>query len=434
MSTINEQYAAAFVHVPKTGGRSIKTYFGGVGSGHRSAAALLSGRSIPFSFGFVRNPYDRLVAVFHAALQHGGRWPRMNSSSFASFVRQLRSDWQVEPHAWPMARFLCNGEGDVLVDFVGRFERLEHDWRKVCQRIGMEYQPLPKTHQTERNTWQAYYTPELSAIVDDLYAEDFQAFDYDRLPRSETEPLPFVSCVCPTYKRPHLLQNALACFSDQAYPKSRCELVIWDDAAQFQEQSGENWRLISSAARIPTLPDKYNALISRIDPRAEVIVIWEDDEVFLPQHLRTIAKAWNWSGRHPKSFFAPAHVWSTCGEQLGSVHLENALGRFHSSWAFTPALFRAVDGYPRTDRLIFDQQMGRKLRDTADAVVHYEDPSNPTFVYRWGNGVYHGSQGGDAGYARLWQELESRPAPRIGRLFPHYDNETRQILKKLHAL
>lgn len=50
---------------------------------------------------------------------------------------------------------------------------------------------------------------------------------------------PLVTCVCPTYKRPQLLQNALACFLAQEY--ERKHLVILDDAGQFCEQSGDDW-------------------------------------------------------------------------------------------------------------------------------------------------------------------------------------------------
>lgn len=434
MSLINEQYDSTFVHVPKTGGRSIKEHFGGVGSGHTPAAKLLNGRRTAFSFGFVRNPYDRLVAVFHAATQHGGVWPRLNDASFASFVRLLVEDWQVEPHAWPMTRFLCDDCGDVIVDFVGRFECLEEDWRAVCERIGMEHRLLPRMHQSTRNSWQAYYTTELASIVEELYADDFETFGYERLTQMAEPPRPFLSCICPTYKRPDLLQNALACFLEQDYPDSHCELVIWDDAAQFDEQQGKNWKLISSTTRFATLPDKFNALVSQADPRTDLIVLWEDDEIFSPIHLQSLARAWNWSGRRPKTYFAPTRVWSTCGEPQGGIHIEQAQGRFHSSWAMTLELFRHVGGYPQTDALIFDQQMGQRLRQSADVVVHYDDPTNPTFVYRWGNGVYHGSQGGDAGFAELWRQLGERPAPHVGILVPRHDDETRQIMETLTTL
>ena len=72
--------------------------------------------------------------------------------------------------------------------------------------------------------------------------------------------LPFVSCLCPTYRRPKLLENSIACFLAQDYPAHRRELIVLDDAGEFQNQTGAGWEIISIPRRFRSLPEKFNAL------------------------------------------------------------------------------------------------------------------------------------------------------------------------------
>ncbi|REJ89909.1 MAG: glycosyltransferase [Planctomycetota bacterium] len=234
--------------------------------------------------------------------------------------------------------------------------------------------------------------------------------------------VPFISCLCPTYKRPALLANAVACFLAQEHPPDRRKLYILDDAGQFEDQTGDGWQLVSTTERYPTLPAKFDALARMAT--GDLIAIWEDDDIFLRHHLSSIAAAYASGGR----FIVTREVFSNYGRPEGLVRRENAAGRFHSSWAFTRELYAEVGGYPKTSELIFDQQMGARLRQAAgDAVRHSDDIAGPSYVYRWGNGVYHGSAAGGAGYADLWQQLGEVPAEFVGWLVPRFDDETERI-------
>lgn len=71
-----------------------------------------------------------------------------------------------------------------------------------------------------------------------------------------------ILCLCPTYGRPKLLANALACFLCQDYPAHKRKLLILDDAGQFAPQRGEGWELLSTRERFASLPDKYNAMLA----------------------------------------------------------------------------------------------------------------------------------------------------------------------------
>ncbi len=234
--------------------------------------------------------------------------------------------------------------------------------------------------------------------------------------------LPFISCICPTYKRPQLLRNAIACFEAQNYPKDRCELIILDDANQFSSGSYGNWRLSSTDIRFPNLPEKYNHLVAEC--RGELIAVWEDDDIFLPWNLMDTAEAYN---RIKSEFLVPEFVWSTEGQPLGCARIRKSRGMFHSSWRFTRRLFDEVGGYSVTNELAFDIEFRDKLLATTDHAF-YGRAAAPSYVYRWGNGYWHGSGHGVEGFTSLWQHVGSLPAPPQGEAYACLDHETKMII------
>ncbi|HEY0985311.1 glycosyltransferase [Schlesneria sp.] len=194
--------------------------------------------------------------------------------------------------------------------------------------------------------------------------------------------LPFVSCVCPTFGRPALLANALACYLAQDYPLERRELIVLDDAGQYGSQAGEGWEVISVPRRFRSLPEKYNALAGLA--RGDLIVVWEDDDLYLPWHISAHVRALG-SGL---GYSKPSRVLSSGTETLQT---ESAVGRFHASIAFRRQWLERVPGWPLTRRGNFDQQFMSKLArlgPTADPLE--SDP--PSYIFRWAStGDYHGS-------------------------------------------
>ena len=239
---------------------------------------------------------------------------------------------------------------------------------------------------------------------------------------------PRIACLCPTYKRPRHLRNAIACFVSQTHSNKR--LLILDDAGQHTacDYPAEGWRLLSQSDRYPNLPAKLNAMAA-MAPEADILAVWEDDDIYLPHHLASIADAY--AGTDPGAYFAPSRVLSTYNMPFGRTRLEGAAGRFHGSWAYTRRLWESLGGYELADRLDFDQHMGRRCQMAAP-IIHYDETGlgrtfGPSYVYRWANGVYHGSQAGEEGYAGLWRQLDELPYEQVERTGALMDDETRFI-------
>lgn len=200
MISIQKQFL--FVHVPKTGGNSIqnvlKSYsedeivINGVHQdgierfGVRNARYEVSKHSplsqyqsvmepdifnALFKFAVIRNPWDMLVSFYFSP--HGGvqEW---NRDGFLNMVKST-----------PTMRYFIAGlhsrsqhrlDGDI--DFLMRFERLDQDFKLVCEKIGIPHVQLPHRNKSERAHYSNYYDEELKEVVRNKFREEIAFGDY----------------------------------------------------------------------------------------------------------------------------------------------------------------------------------------------------------------------------------------------------------------
>lgn len=184
-----------FVHIPKCGGVSVcRSLFGDYGAGHYPIRVFQEVFEPPlfdsyFKFAFVRNPWDRLLSAYRF-LRRGGfnetdrRWARRHLSPYRAFGEFVRG-W-VTPdnvaswiHFKPQVEFLSLANGQSGVDFVGRYEQLDADFRRVCERLGVKNRLLHlNSHGHSGQDYRAAYDTETRAIVADVYREDIAALGY----------------------------------------------------------------------------------------------------------------------------------------------------------------------------------------------------------------------------------------------------------------
>jgi len=110
-------------------------------------------------------------------------WAEKHLSSymdFATFVREGLARPQVLSwvHFRPQADFILARDGTVMVDFVGRYERLSDDFSIIARRLGVETAALPTHNASGHANFASYYTPELADIVGRIYDRDVRAFGY----------------------------------------------------------------------------------------------------------------------------------------------------------------------------------------------------------------------------------------------------------------
>lgn len=192
-------HKAIFVHIPKNGGTTITTllkrdrflgrktnlpndHTGGVENIAELRELLGSEADEYFSFGFVRNPWDRFVSAYHYVCQ---RRPHMTSvtshDGFSEFVSAFASDpeeYMKIRYFRPQISYLGNSEGLLPIDFVGRFENFESDLKSVLDRLGIRRKLMRHRKKTARADYRQYYTAKERGAVAEAYARDVEYFDY----------------------------------------------------------------------------------------------------------------------------------------------------------------------------------------------------------------------------------------------------------------
>lgn len=143
-----------------------------------------------FRFTVVRNPWDRLVSCWADKcirrdpmlpdLKRFDFYRGMPFDDFACAVCEIPDD-DANIHFVSQSRLLV-WRGEVVPEFVGRFERLDADWDRIraiiFDRTGVRLIDLPRITVSEHEPYQTYYSSELRDAVGRRYAEDVERFGY----------------------------------------------------------------------------------------------------------------------------------------------------------------------------------------------------------------------------------------------------------------
>ena len=145
-----------FIAIPKTGSTSIKRRFNILKDpppeqNHINLKEVLYLKPETknyFKFCFVRNPYDRLVSAYYDLKSSPGHlqwsYPILKYKNFSEFVVNLkRGPCKKFVHLLPQNHFIKTESNNYNIDFVGRFENLENDFKEVERKLNIRHQPLP---------------------------------------------------------------------------------------------------------------------------------------------------------------------------------------------------------------------------------------------------------------------------------------------------
>jgi hypothetical protein len=129
-----------------------------------------------FSFAIVRNPWDWQVSLYKFMLKDQSHPQHDLAKSFKDFDEYIR--WRCANEVRFQKDFIYSQDGELLVDFVGRFENIDADFKAICSRIGISTS-LPKVNVSNSIPYRQYYNSETRELVRRAFDTDIKLFGYD---------------------------------------------------------------------------------------------------------------------------------------------------------------------------------------------------------------------------------------------------------------
>lgn len=186
-----------FVHIPKTGGTSIEECLWydilKLDRQYKRHKFLVSKyfpenhahvplwkhpqRNEFYTFTFVRNPYARLIS--HYLYRDKYEAPYRSFEHLMGKLRKIYKDTQKrgDLHLYTQTSYL---QGDL--NYIGRFENLDKDFRKICRQIGVSSRGLTRhvfpTDKEKKKEILENVKNNLKEITR-IYWSDFENFNYE---------------------------------------------------------------------------------------------------------------------------------------------------------------------------------------------------------------------------------------------------------------
>ncbi len=184
---IDHTYRCIYIHQRKTGGVSISSVFGLRNFAEEPASPFHkfnSGVESPdwskrpqdyFVFSAVRNPFDRLISGWR-------HLPNFKDRPLEEIVASWPAKGKAFTHiSRPQIQILREPETGTLVthDLI-RFESMQDDFDRICDRIGKPRMELPHINTSERERdYRKYFTPYTRRLAEEHFAEDLRVFGYE---------------------------------------------------------------------------------------------------------------------------------------------------------------------------------------------------------------------------------------------------------------
>lgn len=182
-----------FIHIQKTGGTSITNHL-------RSNIADLQSYIKPhsplslaeekyyeyYTAAFVRNPFERLVSwyVMIQSLKNPNYLQSevlKRAKNFNEFI--LNCEDVVSKSGWKafsqnQVDYLCDKNGKINIDFIGRFENLSEDAATLSKILNVTDRNIPHLNKSKHQHYREYYNTITKNIVKKRFERDLDFFKY----------------------------------------------------------------------------------------------------------------------------------------------------------------------------------------------------------------------------------------------------------------
>lgn len=207
-----------------------------------------------------------------------------------------------------------------------------------------------------------------------------------------------------TYGRTRCLEEAIQFFLDQYYLGEKELIIVNDLKEQTLVYDHPEIQIFNCKQRFNSLGAKRDFAIQQAT--GEVILTWDDDDGYLPNHILLCSKLIN-----GYDYAKPAKCFVWVGKDINSS-IERVAGSFMSQIIFTKNIYNQVNGYNKNISYGEDMDLSSRILSYKNTKYRfYENElnntyNNITFLFRWANNEYHLSgYGSDSGYTNIEKDI-----------------------------
>lgn len=204
----------------------------------------------------------------------------------------------------------------------------------------------------------------------------------------------------PTCGRTVCIGESIYSFMNQTYPDTHRKLIILDTHPQNIQTNiplpPNITYLKRNSHSYKNLGDKYRELISMV--AGELFCIWEDDDLWLPNHIETLVQSYNVNhsnSNNPKKFGNKLHYFL-----MGGVDKPITNVKLDGNYCWCRYLYEIKD----LNISVVPEPFDIHFIGMFDCVWQI---GSPTYIYRWDNGQCHMSGlYGQQSYDELYRMFE----------------------------
>jgi hypothetical protein len=131
-----------------------------------------------FKFSFVRNSWSRVFSWYKNVIRddnHKKRYGVPDNCTFKDFLKKYLGQFEVQTQLF----WLTDKNGEIKMDFIGRFENLEEEFSYVAEMLKIKDNSLPKLLVGDDRHYTQFYDSEMRDIVFKIYQDEIALFKFE---------------------------------------------------------------------------------------------------------------------------------------------------------------------------------------------------------------------------------------------------------------